>query len=135
MVCQQWVKLPMTDEVQKSVNRRVGGMPAQPVFSERCGNIIGDGNADYNGNGQIEHNNPDDELPGVMVPEIDEIPGVPVIEESVEIPGVDTGQDPYPEPIVDTGIALEDIASTPVDDFPLVEDEVPTTTPTTVNPS
>jgi hypothetical protein len=125
----------MTDEVRKSVNRRGGGMPVQPVFSDQRGNIIGDGNANYNNNGQIEHNHPDDELPGVMLPEIEEIPGVPAIKESVKILGVDTGQDPHPEPIVDTGIALENIASTPVDKFPLVEDEGPTTTPTIVNPN
>jgi hypothetical protein len=71
--------MPVTDEVRQSVNRCGGGMPAQPVFSDRHGNIIGDGNADYNNDRQIKHNHPDDELPGVMVPEIEVIPGVPAI--------------------------------------------------------
>jgi hypothetical protein len=77
--------------------------PIQPVFLNRAGNSIGDGDADY----EEDPANPTTNLPGEVIPEVApdhvEITGVdaenaePIkfqadLMSSVEIPGVDTAQ-------------------------------------------
>ena len=88
VVCRNWTRLPITDNVIKSVQPSGADMPPQPVFTDRRGNLIGDGPSYYNENPQDAAD--DNELPGLLLPELaDEIPGVDVNEEFVEITGVD----------------------------------------------
>ena len=99
--------------------------------------MIGDGPSYYN---NPQDPSDDDELPGVMLPESDgKIPGVDIPEEYVEITGVDNAQD-EPDAIIDSGVGLDDIASTPIEEFPMVEElevlpeNVPTVPPTFQSP-
>jgi hypothetical protein len=111
----------MADDIIKSVERGGADMPSQPVATDRRGNVIGDGPSYYNNNPQ-EAAEDDDDLPGLLLEnQADDIPGVGTNEESVEITGVDDAQD---EPVaeIETGVGIDDLASTPIEEFPLVEE-------------
>ena len=86
-------------------------MPVQLVFTNRRGEVIGDGPSsygnDYEQGNQTTDGCKDDELPGVLLPEDenppDKIPGVDMVKESVNITGVDNALDEDPVAEIDTG--------------------------------
>ena len=74
VVRRNWTRLPMTDDVIKSVERGGMDMPSQPVFTDRKGNVIGDGPSYYNNNPQEAAEDVDD-LPGLLLDDpADDIP-------------------------------------------------------------
>jgi hypothetical protein len=98
-----WDVIPMPKSVVDRVNFIGRDQPIQPVFLDRAGNPIGDGDANY----EEDYANPTANLPGEVIPEVTpdhvEITGVdaenaePIkfqadLTSSVEIPGVGTAQ-------------------------------------------
>jgi hypothetical protein len=101
----------MPQSIIDHLNAKSHRQPTNPVFTDRQGNAIGDIAFDVGTIERVETGDPDVELPGVHLPEVDE---------SVEIPGVDTDQEPkLPEPN-DVGV---DFDSPAPQELPLVKVE------------
>ena len=102
----------MPQSVIDRLNAKSHGQPTNPVFTDRQGNAIGDIAFDVGTVEMVETGDPDVELPGVHLPEVDK---------SVKIPGVDTDQEPkLPEPNVAVGVDFDNPAP---QELPLVEVE------------
>ncbi len=107
-----WKALPMPQSVIDRLNAKLHGQPTNPVFTDRLGNAIRDIAFDVGTIEMVETGDPDVELQGVHLPEVDE---------SVKIQGVDTDQEPkLPEPNVDVGVDFNNPAP---QEIPLVEVE------------
>jgi hypothetical protein len=99
-----WDVIPMPKSIVDRVNFIGRDQPIQPVFLNRTGNPIGDGDANY----EEDPANPTNDLPGEVIPKVApdhvEITGVDDAENAepikfqadltspVEIPGVDAAQ-------------------------------------------
>ncbi len=103
ITCWSWDVIPMPKSIVDRVNFIGRDQPIQPVFLNRTGNPIGDGDANY----EEDPANPTADLPGEVIPEVApdlvKITGVdaenaePIkfqsdLTSSVKIPGVDTAQ-------------------------------------------
>jgi hypothetical protein len=84
ITCWSWDVIPMPKSVVDRVNYIGRDQPMQPVFLNRAGNPIGDGDADY----EEDPVNPTANLPGEVIPE--------VAPDHVEITGVDDVENAEP---------------------------------------
>jgi hypothetical protein len=120
VVRRAWMELPASASVIKRVHLLAKGMPAQPIFTNWAGQLIGDTGYEFLPNtddGDVEII-VDDTLPGVHIPET---------VATVKIPGVDMAQGEAPTEFVDNDLNFappnEDSVDPPlVDTPPPVED-------------